>query len=81
MKSNPILIQLGLNIKAERNKQRFSQEQLSFASKLDRSYVGGVERGERNISVLNLCKIASALGTTPSFLLNGVDQTTPPPHE
>ena len=77
MKSNPILAQLGSNIKVARNRQQLSQEQLSFASKLDRSYIGGVERGERNISVLNLCKIAYALGTTPSLLLNEVDQALP----
>ncbi|MBK8429252.1 MAG: helix-turn-helix transcriptional regulator [Lewinellaceae bacterium] len=43
---------------------------MSFACKLDRTYIGSVERGERNISLINLNKIATALNITLPELLN-----------
>jgi transcriptional regulator with XRE-family HTH domain len=72
MKSSTLLKQLGCNIKKHRLLLKMSQEQLSFASELDRSYIGGVERGERNISFFNLCKIALALKITPSELIENI---------
>jgi transcriptional regulator with XRE-family HTH domain len=63
------LIKVGDKIRQLRNDMGFSQEKLSFASDLDRTYIGSVERGERNISILNLQKIAIALETVPSELL------------
>ena len=63
------LIKIGNKIRDLRTKLGISQEKLSFASNLDRTYLGSVERGERNISVINLNKIASALNTSPSELL------------
>lgn len=74
MKDSIILINVGENIRTHRLALKLSQEQLSFACNLDRSYVGGVERGERNVSIINLCKIALALETTPSSLLNNITQ-------
>lgn len=69
---HPLLIQLGQNIRALRKKIGLSQEALAFQAELDRTYVGGVERGERNIGVLNLCGIAHALGVPPAALLDGI---------
>jgi transcriptional regulator with XRE-family HTH domain len=46
-----------------------SQEALAVDAELDRSYVGGIERGEHNLTLINLQKIANALGTKPSVLL------------
>jgi len=47
----------------------WSQEVLAWESGLARSYIGGVERGQRNISLLNICKLANTLGVLPSELL------------
>ena len=49
---------------------RISQEQLALKADLDRTYISSVERGTRNIAVINLKKIALALNTDPSELLN-----------
>lgn len=63
------LMQVGTRIRELRLGTGLSQEKLSFACNLDRTYVGSVERGERNISVINLNKIAIALKTEPSEIL------------
>jgi transcriptional regulator with XRE-family HTH domain len=55
------LQELGRRIRAARTALGFSQEQLAYESSIDRSYIGGVERGERNITFNVLCKIAAAL--------------------
>ncbi len=55
------LRELGCRIRAARSALGFSQEALAHESDLDRSYVGGVERGERNLTFIALCKIAAAL--------------------
>ncbi len=43
-----------------------TQEGLADAAELDRSYVGSVERGERNLSIENVCRLAAAIGVSPS---------------
>ncbi|NUM49450.1 MAG: helix-turn-helix transcriptional regulator [Anaerolineales bacterium] len=48
-----------------------SQEELAFQAALDRTYIGSVERGERNIAALNLVKIAAVLGVGVGELLEG----------
>ena len=65
---NRILRQFGATLRAEREKAGISQEALAQAADLDRTYVGSVERGERNISLLNIVRLAKALGTPPSVL-------------
>lgn len=60
-KEQELLNQIGKRIRLIRLNSGLSQEKLAFACNLDRTYIGSVERGERNISVINLCKISSAL--------------------
>ena len=50
-----------------------SQEQLAERAGLHRTYIGGIERGERNVGVLNLVQIARALRVRPSELLAGIN--------
>lgn len=59
----------GLRLSEMRKSKGWSQERLATESGLARSYVGGVERGQRNIALLNICKLAGALGTPPGTLL------------
>ncbi len=64
------LVQIGNRIRKLRIEADLSQEKLAFESELDRTYIGSVERGERNISVINLRKIAKALKYKTADLLN-----------
>jgi ribosome-binding protein aMBF1 (putative translation factor) len=65
---------LGARIREMRQMRGLSQEQLALEAGLDRSYVGGVERGERNITFGSLCKIARALKTDVATLSSGLPQ-------
>lgn len=47
----------------------FSQEELAARAELDRTYIGGVERGERNVGLINIHRIAKALDLAPKDLL------------
>ena len=60
---------VGRNVRALRQANGMTQEQLAFEADLDLTYVGGIERGKRNPSVLVLARLAAALSTSPSQLL------------
>ena len=60
---------LGLNIRMQRQAIGLSQEELADKALLHRSYVGAVERGERNMGIVNLVRIARALEVEPCVLL------------
>jgi len=60
---------LGDAIRQERRKLGKSQEEFSFDCELHRTYIGSVERGERNISLENIVRVAAVLRLKPSELL------------
>jgi transcriptional regulator with XRE-family HTH domain len=60
---------VGGNVRALRLQRGLSQEKLAGASDLDLTYIGGIERGRRNPSLLAMVRIAAALGVHPSELL------------
>ena len=66
------LKKLDCDIRAFRAEAGLSQEELAFKCDLDRTYIGSVERGERNISVLNLRKIAKALSINLNETLKSI---------
>ena len=65
---NRDLQRFGARIRVERERLGISQELLADKAGVHRTYLGGVERGERNIGLLNLIRIARALGITLAAL-------------
>ncbi len=69
MDDREALLSFGKKLQSFRIEQKLSQERLAELSDLDRTYISSVERGRRNISLINIIKIAAALNITPSDLL------------
>lgn len=69
---NPALVSLGSAIRAARKQKGLSQEALAELAGIDRSYMGGIERGEHNLAIMNLLKIADALGIKASMILGEI---------
>lgn len=63
---------LGQKIREKRMALGMSQEELANFAGLHRTYIGSVERGERNVSLQNIVAIAKALSISPSELLEGI---------
>ncbi|MBA3885982.1 MAG: helix-turn-helix transcriptional regulator [Acidobacteria bacterium] len=61
MSVRKVLKAFGFTVRRLRKARGLSPEELGFAAGLDRSYVGGIERGERNVSLVNLERLAKAL--------------------
>lgn len=61
MNKEDIQHSFGLKVRNLRNRIGFTQEELAHKCGLDRTYIGGVERGERNVSLVNIHKLAEAL--------------------
>lgn len=58
---DPLLVRLGRHLREARDNRGWSQQELAFECRLHRTYVGSVERGEMNITVLSLRRITRAL--------------------
>lgn len=68
MADDPRLL-FGRRLAELRRTKGWSQEKLALESGLARSYLGGVERGQRNIALLNICRLAETLGVSTSELM------------
>ena len=70
------LQRFGRRVRAERERLGVSQEELAERAGILRTYLGGVERGERNIGFLNVLRIARALAISPGALFRDFEQGT-----
>ena len=71
-KLDRLVTDLGTAIRGRRQAKNLSQESLAEIADFDRTYISLLERGQRNPSFTNLCRVATALGVTPSELLKGI---------
>lgn len=69
MNNEKILNEFGAKLKVIRLEKKLSQEKLALIADLDRTYISGIERGVRNVSLVNIFKLAQALNVSPSELL------------
>jgi len=67
-----ILDKFGKRVRDERLHRGLSQEELAEKAELHRTYIGMIERGEKNITLINIQKIAKALGITVDELLRDI---------
>lgn len=68
MRRQHILSRFGKTLRELRTERALSQEKVAELAGLDRNYIGMIERGERNPAVVNVVKIAKALGVKPADL-------------
>lgn len=68
---------LGVRIREKRKALGWTQEELAAKANIDRSYIGGVERGERNLTFSMLCTICEALGCEVATLTRGIPRKSP----
>jgi len=66
-----VLIKFGEKVRDLRKERGLSQEQLAFKADLHRTYIGMIERAEKNITLINIEKIAIALNVNIKELFNG----------
>jgi transcriptional regulator with XRE-family HTH domain len=67
-----ILVRFGQRVRELRKEQGYSQENFAAACNLDRTYIGGIERGERNLALRNIDAIADTLGISLAELMKGL---------
>lgn len=68
--------QFGDRVRYLRQKEKLSQEELAARVGIHRTYMGGVERGERNLGLVNILRIADALDVSPASLFKGIARHT-----
>lgn len=68
-----VKIKIGQRIKKLREKANMSQKDLAYSANLDRSYIASVESGQRNISIVNIEKIADALNVSLKEFFNDAE--------
>ena len=68
MRRTTVLARFGKTLRELRTERGLSQDELAARAGLDRNYIGMIERGERNPAIVNVVKIAEALGVPPSEL-------------
>jgi transcriptional regulator with XRE-family HTH domain len=73
MANEDLLVQFGQKVKQLRKARGLSQEQLSFAAELERSYISDIEVGRRNVALRNVYALATALGMTLAQLFEGIE--------
>ena len=71
-KRQEVFVRLDQRVRGLRREQGYSQESFAYACELDRTYMGGIERGERNVALRNIERIASTLGISLSELMDGL---------
>ena len=69
MQDDPV-IRFGKRVRELRDRQAITQDELAHLAEMDRSYVGQIERGEKNITIRNIYKLSEALGVRASQLLD-----------
>jgi len=72
MTQDEVLAVFGSNVQKERQYLQLSQETLAEMAGLDRTYISSMERGKRNVSLVNIVKISNALSISPSKLFEGI---------
>jgi len=72
MENDDLLSAFGLKIQEVRRDKKLSQESLAELADLDRTYISSMERGKRNVSLLNIIKVANALSVSPETLVKGL---------
>ena len=68
------LEKFGVRVRRLRQMARLSQEELASKIGIHRTYIGGIERGERNLGLKNILRIADALEISPASLFKGIER-------
>ncbi len=71
-KKDPALVRLGANLRRAREAHGWSQEELAYECGVHRTYVGAVERGEYNVTILTLRKFTDSLGIALQDAIRGI---------
>ena len=72
-RKNQSLVEFGKKVRSVRKEKKFSQEELAARADLHRTYIGMIERGEKNITLINILRISHALNIPASNLLESIE--------